>query len=53
VAEVHEQSQKVGILKTSLGWRVYDIMSGRNSVTRSSVRGMSRSRIIFARGGIR
>jgi hypothetical protein len=53
VAEVHGQSQEVGRLKTALGWRMYETNSGRNRVTRSSVRGMPRPRISCARGGTR
>jgi hypothetical protein len=53
VVEVHGRSQKVGRLKTALGWRVDDIMSGRKRVTRSSVRGTPRPRISCARGGTR
>jgi hypothetical protein len=53
VAEVHGRSQEVGRLKTVLGWRVYDIMSGRSRVTRSSVRGTTRPVISCARGRIR
>jgi hypothetical protein len=53
VAEIHGRSQEVGRLKNALGWRVYDIISGRNCVTRSSVRGTPRPRISGARGGTR
>jgi hypothetical protein len=42
VAEVHGRSQDVGRLKTALGWRRYEIKSGRNHSTRSRVRGMTR-----------
>ena len=45
------QSQDVGRLKTALGWRMYEIKSGCNRVTRSSVRGMTRPVISCARGG--
>jgi hypothetical protein len=53
VAEVHGRSQEVGRLKTALGWRMYETNSGRNRVTRSSVRGTPRPRISCARGGTR
>jgi hypothetical protein len=53
VAEVHGRSQEVGRLKTALGWRMYEMKSGRNCVTRSIVRGMKRPMISCARGGIR
>jgi hypothetical protein len=36
-----------------LGWRMYEIKSGHNRVTRSSVRGMTRPVISCARGGTR
>ena len=45
--------KKVGGLQTALGWRVYDRRHGRNRVTRSSVRGMTRVGISCARGGTR
>jgi hypothetical protein len=51
VAEVHGQSQEVGRLKTALGWRMYEIKSGRNRVTRLSVKGTTRPVISCARGG--
>jgi hypothetical protein len=50
VAEVHRRSQEMGRLKTALGWRVYERRNGRNRVTRSSVRGTTRSGISCARG---
>jgi hypothetical protein len=50
VAEVHGRSQEVGRLKIALGWRMYEIKSGRNWVTRSSVRGTTRPVISCARG---
>jgi hypothetical protein len=30
MAEVHGRSQEVGRLKIALGWRMHDIMRGRN-----------------------
>jgi hypothetical protein len=51
VAEVHGQSQKVRRLKTSLGWRMYEIKSGCNRVMRSSVKGTTRPGMSCARGG--
>jgi hypothetical protein len=53
MAEVHGRSQEVGRLKTALGWRMYEMKSGRNHVTRSSVRGTTRLMISCARGGTR
>jgi hypothetical protein len=53
VAEVRGRSQEVGRLQTALGWRVHDRRHGRNRVTRSSVRGTTRSGISCARGGTR
>jgi hypothetical protein len=49
VAEVHERSQEVGRIKTTLGWRMHDRRRGRNHVTRSSVGGTTRSEISCAR----
>jgi hypothetical protein len=51
VAEVHGRSQEVGRLKTALGWRMYEKKSGRNRVTRSSVRETTRPGISCAKGG--
>jgi hypothetical protein len=53
VEEVHGQSQDVERLKTTLGWSICEIKSGRNRSTRSSVRGMTRPGISCARGGTR
>jgi hypothetical protein len=53
VAEVHGRSQDVGRLKTDLGWRMYEIKSGCNRSTRSSVRGTTRPGISCARGETR
>ena len=53
VAEVHGWSQKVGWLKTALGWRIYERNGGRNRVTRSSVRGTIWPGLSCAKGGTR
>jgi hypothetical protein len=39
MAEVHERSQKVGRLKTTLGWRMYDIRRGRNRLDKIECHG--------------